>query len=329
MLQNALPGQQQPYFLESGDGQRYLLGSLLATFIGRSQDTGSLMEGVVLIGAKGSDVPLHRHDSSHEAIFVLEGSADLRLGDSEFALEDGDYVSVPPGVAHSFAFTSHRTRLITWTFGGNGAGMYAAIGQPSGAVIYSCSVPPPDWNTPLPGVDVEFLSDGASSATITRGDKRRIAPAGEEPYVIPAGEGERMMAGDTLFTFLTDRRQSGGKFLALMTDGPKGHRIPNHLHEKHTETFFCLNGCVSMTAGEEQVSLRPGDFLHVPARTPHTFQLTGNNNRFIQFHAPGLNEPFFRYMCDPCEEYTFLEPPPPFRFDRVIAHMAELDVRFL
>ncbi|MBV8865821.1 MAG: quercetin 2,3-dioxygenase, partial [Acidobacteriaceae bacterium] len=121
MQQNTLPGQQQPYFLESGEGQRYLLGSLLATTIARRQDTGSLMEGVVLIGAKDSVVPLHRHHSSHEAMYVVEGSARLRLGDKEFALEDGDYVSVPPGTAHSFGFTSHRTRLLTWTFGGDGA----------------------------------------------------------------------------------------------------------------------------------------------------------------------------------------------------------------
>lgn len=114
-----------------------------------------------------------------------------------------------------------------------------------------------------------------------------------------------------------------------MTDGPKGQRIPNHVHAKHTETFFCLNGSVSMTAGEEEVSLQPGDFLHVPAGTPHTFQLTGNNTRFIQFHVPGLNEQFFRYMCDPCEDYTYLQPYPPFRFDRVIQHLAEVDVKFL
>ena len=326
MHQNVLPGEQQPYFLESGEGRRYLLGPLLATGIGRRKDTGSLMEGVVLIGAKGFGVPLHRHSRSHEAIYVLEGSAMLRLADQEFALEGGDYVSVPPGTAHSFAFTSHRTRFLTWTFGDNGAAMYEALGQPTEAVTYLSHAGPPDWKRPLPGVDVEFLLE---SPAITPGRKSSVAPAGVEPYVIPAGEGERMMAGDTLFIFLTDSRQSGGKFLALMTDGPKGQRIPNHLHEKHTETFFCLNGCVSITAGEEQVCLRPGDFLHVPARTPHTFQLTGNNTRFIQFHAPGLNERFFRYMCDPCQEHTFLQPPPPFRFDRVLQHLAELDVKFL
>jgi hypothetical protein len=71
--QNVLPGQQQPYFLESGEGQRYLLGPFLATIIGNRQDTGSLMEGVVLIGA--AVMPLHRHNNSHEAIYVLEGSA--------------------------------------------------------------------------------------------------------------------------------------------------------------------------------------------------------------------------------------------------------------
>ena len=72
-----------------------------------------------------------------------------------------------------------------------------------------------------------------------------------------------MMAGDTLFTFLTDSRQSSGKFLALMTDGPKGHRIPNHLHEKHTETFFCLNG--SPTGSDQVSSLFP---VHVHGVSP-------------------------------------------------------------
>jgi quercetin 2,3-dioxygenase len=327
MYQNVLPGQQQPYFLESGEGRRYMLGSILVTVIGRRQDTGSLMEGVVLIGAKDSVLPLHRHNNSHEAVYVLEGAAQLRLGNNEFALESGDYTSIPPGMAHSFAFTSHRTRLLTWTFGDNGAAMYAALGQPTESVTYSARAEPPDWGKTLLGIDAEFLS--GDSSVITPGEKSTLAPAGVEPYVILSGEGEHMTAGDTLFTFLTDSRQSGGKFLVPMMDGPKGHRIPNHLHEKHTETFFCLNGSVNMTAGEEGISLRPGDFLHVPAGTLHTFQLTGNNTRFIQFHAPGLNEPFFRYMCEPCEEYTFLQPPPPFRFDRVIQHLAELDVKFL
>lgn len=108
------------------------------------------MEGVVLIGAKNSVMPLHRHNNSHEAIYVLEGSAILRLAAKEFALEGGDYASVPPGTAHSLTFTSQRTRLLTWTFGDNGAAMYAALGQPSEGVTYSTRAELPDWKKPLP-----------------------------------------------------------------------------------------------------------------------------------------------------------------------------------
>ena len=142
MHQNVLPGQQRPYFLESGEGQRYLVGPLHATTIARRQDTGSLMEGTVLLGARNSVVPLHRHNNSHEAIYVLEGSASLRLDDKEFALEGGDYASVPAGTVHSFTFASHRTRLLTWTFGDSGGAVYAALGQPSEAVTYSARAVP-------------------------------------------------------------------------------------------------------------------------------------------------------------------------------------------
>src|SRR5690242_21421262 len=71
MQRNVLPGKQEPYYLGSGEGHRYLLGPFLATIIGRRQDTGSLMDGVVLIGAKNSVMPLHRHNNSHEAMYVL------------------------------------------------------------------------------------------------------------------------------------------------------------------------------------------------------------------------------------------------------------------
>ena len=55
-----------------------------------------------------------------------------------------DYVSVPPDTAHSFAFTSHRTRLLTGTFGDKGAAMYGTLGQPTEAVTYSTHTEPPD-----------------------------------------------------------------------------------------------------------------------------------------------------------------------------------------
>ena len=58
-------------------------------------------------------------------------------------------------------------------------------------------------------------------------------------YRVESGEGERLLAGDQLFTFLSHQGHTNGAFIALMTAGPSGGPIPKHFHEQHTETFLC------------------------------------------------------------------------------------------
>jgi quercetin 2,3-dioxygenase len=57
--------------------------------------------------------------------------------------------------------------------------------------------------------------------------------------------------------------------------------------------------------------------------------LKKHDTRFIGFITPGHFEPFFRYLCVPFEGYRYPLVPPPFRFDRVIQHLAELDLTLL
>ena len=39
-MNDQLPGKRVPYFLRAGEGERYLVGGELATFIARHEDTG-------------------------------------------------------------------------------------------------------------------------------------------------------------------------------------------------------------------------------------------------------------------------------------------------
>jgi uncharacterized cupin superfamily protein len=41
--------------------------------------------------------PRHYHLANEEAIFVLEGSGTLRIGDAEVPVSRGDYAAFPPG----------------------------------------------------------------------------------------------------------------------------------------------------------------------------------------------------------------------------------------
>jgi quercetin 2,3-dioxygenase len=325
---NKLPGSQVPFLLEAGEGHRYAFGDHLATIIARKEDMGISMAGAVLTGAKGAAFPPHRHAISHEALFVVEGVIELMLGECTYELSPGDYVNIPPGTPHGFSYKDHRGRVIAWTFLGDANLLYSVVGKSYAGTVYPESPKPVDWAQANASVDTEILPDKKGRAQ-SFAVKLSSAPSSLRPFVLANGEGERMLAADQLYTICGSEYVSNGVFLSLLTEGPVGPAIPKHLHKEVSETFFCLNGAMEMFAGTQFVTLHPGDFLHIPPGTPHSFRLLKHDTRFIGFLSPGNFATFFRYLCDPYEAYIYPLVPLPFRFDRVIKHLPELDLTIL
>jgi uncharacterized cupin superfamily protein len=56
--------------------------------------------------------PLHYHTANEEAMFVLEGSGTLRLGDAEVPIHAGDYVALPIGNAHAHQVVNTGTKTL-------------------------------------------------------------------------------------------------------------------------------------------------------------------------------------------------------------------------
>jgi quercetin 2,3-dioxygenase len=326
MYRNELPAKQVPYKLDVAEGARYAFGSQLATRIATPAELNQSASGTILTGAKGAKFPMHRHSATHEALFVLEGVVKLLLADRSYLLTPSDYVNIPPETPHGYEFVDHRGKLLSWTFGGNAAEIYQRVGKRYPGAVYADGHDSVDWTVLEHGVDTELVQETSESGFAS---KLTEAPNGPVPFVLAASEGERMIAGDQLYTILGNQSHSNGTFIALLTEGPPGPAIPRHQHEKVTELFHCLNGQMEMYAGEGYVTLEAGDFLHVPPKTPHSFQLKKHDTRFLGFVTPGHFEPFFRYLCEPFEAYRYPLVPPPFRFDRVIQHLAELDLTLL
>jgi quercetin 2,3-dioxygenase len=328
LIRNELPATQAPYRLNAGDGLRYAFGSHLATLIARPEELGQSASGVLLTGAKGAAFPAHCHRATHEAFFVVEGAVSLTLQNEAYLLTPGDYVNIPPGTPHEYQFLDHRGKLLAWSFGGNAADIYARLGKPYSGAVYPESDAPIDWTSLDISVDTEMVAESLAHRD-QWAPKLTAAPDGMVPFVLAASEGERMIAGDQLYTLLGSQRHSDGVFISLLTEGPIGTPIPRHRHEKVTELFYCLNGEMEMFVEDGLVTLSPGDFLHVPPRTAHSFQLKKHDTRFLGFITPGHFEPFFRYLCIPFDGYRYPLVPLPFRFDRVIQHLAELDLTIL
>lgn len=53
-------------------------------------------------------------------------------------------------------------------------------------------------------------------------------------------------------------------------------QAPLHVHDHGDEAFAVLDGLLDVTVGEEVRRLEPGEFVVVPAGTPHTFATVGD-----------------------------------------------------
>jgi quercetin 2,3-dioxygenase len=325
-----LPGACAPYLMRDGEGERYLVGSHLATVIARPDDTAARLECVVWSGGKGASMPMHQHQHGHEAVLVLDGRVELSIGTRRSVLSRGDYASLPPGTPHGHRLLAHGTKVVTWTVGGGAYQLCKEAGEPFAGVAY-----PPDAPPDVLPATLAALPPAADTAVVS------VAPTADQellpqttdigamPYCVDSGDGERLLAGDQLFTFLSHQGHTNGAFIALMTAGPRGVPIPKHFHEQHTESFLCLDGRMTMWANDEETTLTSGDFLHVPPGTIHSYRLDSPYTRFAGVLSPGLFEPFFRAMCEPWSGHTFPVTPGPVRFDRVMQRLHELDLKLV
>ncbi|KKI89453.1 quercetin 2,3-dioxygenase [Bacillus sp. SA1-12] len=330
ILTNMLPQEKTPYLLRSGEGNRYLLGRQVATVMADANSTGNIFEMVLISGGKDDAFSPHLHHETHEGIIVLEGRLELTLNNEHHLLTSGDYAHIPAGTIHSYRMKSHRTRFVSYTAKGETAKLYSIIGNPYDKVEYpphgSSSLSSERFTEAAAKADVKFINEDHLSKPAVL-VTNTVRPDQVIPYVLESGEGDRLLTGDQLHRIVAAQTNTDGQFIIVSSEGPKGEPIVEHYHEHHTETFFCLEGQMTMWANGEEIQLNPGDFLHVPANTIHSYRLDSHYTKMVGLLASGLFEPFFRTLGDPYNHYIFPNEPQPLRFDRVLEKIDRLDLK--
>ena len=77
----------------------------------------------------------------------------------------------------------------------------------------------------------------------------------------------------------------GAPFSAYIVKAGPGQGPPLHKHP-YVEVAFTLEGRATITVGDEQREVKPGDIVVIPANTPHRFVNSGNTVlRQIDIHA--------------------------------------------
>jgi len=329
LQETGLPNEKKPYLLRSGTGEHRLFGRQVATIMADAASTDNIFGMVLITGGKGDSFPSHQHEQTHEGILILSGRLDIVLNGVNYLLTEGDYAHIPAGTVHSYNMQAHRTRFVSYTANGETAELYRIIGS-----LYTQPEYPPNINSEIPSellldatlrMDIQLSQQPACSTSAPAGNTS--LPDSAIPYVIHSGEGDRLLTGDQLHRIIASQKNTDGQFIIVASDGPAGDRIVEHYHEHHTETFFCLEGKMTMWANGEEIEMLPGDFLHVPAGTVHSYRLDSHYTKMVGLLASGLFEPFFRTLGDPYEHYTFPREPMPLRFDRVVKNIDALDLK--
>ena len=77
----------------------------------------------------------------------------------------------------------------------------------------------------------------------------------------------------------------GAPFSAYIVEAKPGQGPPLHKHP-YVEVAFTLEGCATITVGDEQREVKVGGIVIIPADTPHRFVNSGDTVlRQIDVHA--------------------------------------------
>jgi len=136
--------------------------------------------------------------------------------------------------------------------------------------------------------------------------KPRSSAQGEDTtnkvMFVPVDTGEAYWVMGALFTYLITGAESGGSYFTLIVDvGPEAGPPP-HIHHLEEEQFYVLEGHLTYSVGDQQFPVNPGDFIHIPRGTVHSFKNGSKPARLLATFAPAGIEGFFREVGERVED---------------------------
>jgi mannose-6-phosphate isomerase-like protein (cupin superfamily) len=96
-----------------------------------------------------------------------------------------------------------------------------------------------------------------------------------------------------------DGDASGGALAVLEDRGRRGSMPPLHVHRRDDETFFVLEGEVTLFVANEQIVLGPGQSVLAPRDVPHAYRVESEEARWLVITTPAGFDDFVREVAEP------------------------------
>ena len=113
---------------------------------------------------------------------------------------------------------------------------------------------------------------------------------GSELIIKNADSAPAYWMNDVLWIVLAEGKDTGGRFSMMEQLLPKGSGPGPHKHTWSDETFYMLDGELTLLVGDEIRTARKGDFVMVPRDTRHGFRIDSETARFLNGYTPASME---------------------------------------
>ena len=143
-----------------------------------------------------------------------------------------------------------------------------------------------------------------------------------------AGSDEALWWLGVLATIKVGAADTGGQHAIIEMITPTGLGAPPHAHRREEETFVVFEGELAFNVGGKEVTVGPGDVLHVPQGVAHDFKVTtAHPARYITIYSPAIFEGFIRATSEPARGPGMppIVKPDLAEIERVNALMAEFE----
>ena len=204
-------------------------------------------------GREGADLHVHRNHT--DLFYVLEGELTVLLGSDGKAavVPAGALARVPPLVVHGFRNASDaEVRYLNFHAPGHGFAEFMRALRDGRTLAYDQHPPP---------------SDGGRPPTDTVLGRREVVADRPGLSVALLAEVEEIAIAE------------------VWSDA--GSPPPVHLHRRHVESFYVLEGEMELTAAGRELRAAAGSWLQVRPGVPHTVAVVGARPaRFLNVHTP-------------------------------------------
>jgi quercetin dioxygenase-like cupin family protein len=133
---------------------------------------------------------------------------------------------------------------------------------------------------------------------------RQLAPFGRGRQSLK----ESVWSSGHLLTFLATGEDTQGRFALIEGVTRKGNVPPPHIHHREDETFYIVEGEMTVTVGGKKIKGTPGSVIFAPRGIVHSFEINSERLRMLVLLTPAGLDGYFKQCSVPAPAMTM--PPP-------------------